>query len=241
MIITIDGPAGTGKSSVAGRLAQRLGLEFLDTGAMYRAAALLALEQGLDAADGPAVAAAVRQASLRFAWGSRRPALLLGDRDVSDRIRDLDVSALVSTVASCPDVRRVMVAEQRRIASEHPRLVTEGRDQGSVVFPDAELRFFLDASAEVRAERRLRQLAQQGKAVEESLVREDIAHRDKLDASRAEGPLVRPVGAIEIDTTALALDEVVDRLEKIVRQRLPEEDLRPLARRREAAMGGFAG
>jgi len=241
IVITIDGPAGTGKSSVAGKLAQRLGLEFLDTGAMYRAAALLALEQRLLPEDGAAIADAVRRASLRFAWGSRRPALLLGDRDVSDRIRDLDVSALVSRVATCPEVRSVMVAEQRRIAAEHPRLVTEGRDQGSVVFPDAAVRFFLDADEKVRADRRLRQLNQQGKSVDESVVRRDISQRDRLDSSRAEGPLVRPEGAIEVDTSQLALDQVVDRLEELVRQRLPEENLRPLGVRREAAVGGFAG
>lgn len=241
VIITIDGPAGTGKSSVAGRLAQRLGLEFLDTGAMYRAASLLALEQGIRPDDGPAIADAVKRASMHFVWGMRRPALLLGDRDISDRIRDLEVSAVVSIVAGCPEVRTVMVAEQRRIAAEHPRLVTEGRDQGSVVFPDAAIRFFLDASPEVRAARRLRQLEEQGKSVDEGAVRDDITRRDRLDASRAEGPLVRPDGAIEVDTTELALDEVVDRLEEIARERLPGEDLRPLDLRREAAVGGFAG
>jgi cytidylate kinase len=222
-------------------LAQRLGLEFLDTGAMYRAAALLALEEKLAPDDGAAIAEAVSRAGLRFAWGSRRPALLLGGRDVSDRIRDLDVSSLVSTVASCPQVRTVMVAEQRCIAEDHPRLVTEGRDQGSVVFPDAAVRFFLDADEAVRTDRRLRQLAQQGKSVDASAVRQDISQRDRLDSSRAEGPLVRPQGAIEVDTSDLALDQVVDRLEEIVRQRLPEEDLRPLEVRREATVGGFAG
>ncbi|HMN96384.1 MAG TPA: (d)CMP kinase [Phycisphaerales bacterium] len=226
VIITIDGPAGTGKSSVAGKLAARLGLEFLDTGAMYRAASLLAIERGLRPDDGPAIAAAVGREGVRFLWGTRRPAVLLGGRDVSDRIRELDVSAIVSIVAGCTEVRQVMVGEQRRIAEEHPRLVTEGRDQGSVVFPDAPIRFFLDADPEVRAARRTRQLEEQGKRVAAEAIRADIATRDRLDASRAEGPLVRPVGAIELDTTDLSLDAVVDALEAIVRDRLPDAGLR---------------
>ncbi|MFO0875634.1 MAG: (d)CMP kinase [Phycisphaerales bacterium] len=235
VVITIDGPAGTGKSSVAGRLAQRLGLEFLDTGAMYRAAALLAIERGIAPSDGAAIAAAVIAARLRFVWGLPRPALVIEgtgalagvDRDISERIRDLDVSAVVSVVASCAEVRAVMVAEQRRIAAEHPRLVTEGRDQGSVVFPDAAVRFFLDADPTVRAARRLAQIEATGKRVEAEAVIDDIARRDRLDASRAEGPLVRPVGAIEVDTTALSLEEVVERLESIVRERLPAGALGP--------------
>lgn len=230
VVITIDGPAGTGKSSVAGKLAQRLGLEFLDTGAMYRTAALLSIERGIAPDDGRSVAAAVRSARLRFAWGPARPALLIEgpggvDRDLSERIRELDVSAVVSIVASRSEVRAVMVAEQRRIAAEHPRLVTEGRDQGSVVFPDAAVRFFLDADPAVRAARRLAQLESQGKRVDAQAVIGDIAQRDRLDASRAEGPLVRPTGALVIDTTRLTLDEVVDRLEAIVRDLLPADVL----------------
>lgn len=243
VIITIDGPAGTGKSSVAGKLAARLGLEFLDTGAMYRAASLLALELGLRPDDGPAIAEAVQREGVRFAWGMRRPALLLGDRDVSDRIRDLEVSRIVSIVAGCPEVRRVMVEEQRRIAMAHPRLVTEGRDQGSVVFPDAPIRFFLDADHTVRAGRRLRQLEEQGTHVAVDAVSKDIADRDRLDASRVEGPLVRPIGAIEVDTTHLSLDEVVDHLEEMVRERLPKAGLRPLVgtRAMQEVLAGVAG
>lgn len=243
VIVTIDGPAGTGKSSVAGKLAQRLELEFLDTGAMYRAAALLSIERAVSPDDGRGVAAAVRAARLRFAWGSARPSLVIAgpggvDRDISERIRELDVSAVVSIVAGCPEVRAVMVAEQRRIAAEHPRLVTEGRDQGSVVFPDAAVRFFLDADPSVRAARRLAQLESAGKAVDAEAVVDDISRRDRLDASRAEGPLVRPAGAIEVDTTRLTLDEVVDRLETIVRDVLPAEALAWASLRRDAGPGG---
>jgi len=226
VIITIDGPAGTGKSTVAAELAQRLGVEFLDTGAMYRAAALLALEKGIDPADGPVVAAAVRAAGIRFDFTTARPTIRLGGEDVSRRIRDLDVSEVVSAVAGCSEVRTEMVREQRLIAAAHPRLVTEGRDQGSVVFPDADVRFFLDADSEVRAERRLAQLRHAGKSVDVGVVRADIERRDRLDMSRSDGPLIRPVGAVEVDTTELTLDETIERLESIVRDRLPSTRLR---------------
>ncbi len=228
IVITIDGPAGTGKSSVAAELARRLELEFLDTGAMYRAAALLSIEEGIRPEDGLCLAEAVRRAGLRFEWGTERPRLLLADRDVSERIREMDVSAVVSIVASCAILRQVMVEEQRRIAFEHSRLVTEGRDQGSVVFPDAFMRFFLDADPEVRAARRKAQLDSQGRAIDELLIRADITRRDTLDSSRSEGPLRRPDGAIVIDTTALSMVEVVDRMESMVKQRMDDSGHMPV-------------
>jgi cytidylate kinase len=222
VIITIDGPAGTGKSTVAHRLACRLGLDFLDTGAMYRAAALVAVEQELDPAEGPAVAEAVRAAGMRFDWTSDPPRIHLGDRDVSDRIRDMDVSAVVSTIAAQRALRDVLVAEQRRIASEHPRLVSEGRDQGSVVFPDASIRFFLKADVAVRAKRRVAQLAAAGKQVDEQEVIEDIRRRDRTDSTRQDGPLHEPEGAVVVDASDRTADEVVDLLERTVRRELPE-------------------
>jgi len=171
VIITIDGPAGTGKSSVAHRLAERLGLEFLDTGAMYRGAAMIALDNGIAPDDGPALAAAVCRAGMQFVWTTDPPRLHLAGRNVSRRIRDLDVSEIVSIVAAQPPVREVLVEQQRAIAAAHPRLVTEGRDQGSVVFPQAPVKFYLDAPAEVRAERRIRQLVKAGKSVDEEQAR----------------------------------------------------------------------
>ncbi|UCD75430.1 MAG: (d)CMP kinase [Phycisphaerales bacterium] len=222
LIITIDGPAGTGKSTVAHGLAERLGLEYLDTGAMYRAAAVIALDQNLDPADGEALAEAVAGAEMRFHWAENPPPLMLGERDISDRIRDMDVSAIVSIVAAQPAVRRVLVQEQRRIASGHPRLVTEGRDQGSVVFPDAPLRFYLDADVSVRAERRMKQLAEAGKPVDRAHVMRDIRKRDRIDSTREDGPLTRPDGAIDIDTNHRTAEEVVDLMESIVRENLPD-------------------
>jgi cytidylate kinase len=229
VIITIDGPAGTGKSTVADVLATRLGLEFLDTGAMYRAAALVAIEEGIKPDDGPTLAAAVERAELRFDWTTQPPHLRLRDRDVSRRIRDLDVSRIVSIVAGQPEIRGILVARQRWIADRHPRLVSEGRDQGSVVFPDASARFYLHADAAVRAGRRVKQLRAAGKDADEGAIRADIERRDRLDRSRDVGPLVKPEGAIEVDTSTRTLLQVVDELESIVRRTIPRGRFAPRA------------
>jgi cytidylate kinase len=226
VIITIDGPAGTGKSTVAHLLATRLGLEFLDTGAMYRAAALIAIERNIEPSDGPALAEAVNEAEMHFDWTANPPRLLLHDRDVSRRLRDMDVSDVVSIVAAQPELRRVLVEQQRRTADRHPRLVSEGRDQGSVVFPDAALRFYLDADVKVRAQRRLVQLVQAGKPIDEGRVFRDIIERDRLDASRRDGPLMRPEGAVDIDTGDRTLGQVVDTLESIARETLPHAEFK---------------
>ncbi len=224
VIITIDGPAGTGKSSVAHRLASRLGLDFLDTGAMYRAAALIAIEMGFEPEQGEALAEAVSEAGLRFDWQADPPRLMLGDRDISARIRDLDVSSIVSIVAAQTPVRKILVERQRQIATAHPRLVTEGRDQGSVVFPDAAVRFFLDASIEIRAQRRIRQLASAGQTIDEHEIRSDIESRDRRDSNREVAPLIKPEGAIVIDSSNKSLSEVVKEMEGIVRDRLPDAE-----------------
>ena len=224
VIITIDGPAGTGKSSVAHRLASQLGLDFLDTGAMYRAAALIAIETGIDPDQGQALAEAVREGGLHFDWQADPPRLMLQDRDASERIRDLDVSSIVSIVAAQTPVRNVLVERQRQIAGEHPRLVTEGRDQGSVVFPEAAVRFFLDASIEIRAQRRIRQLASAGQTIDEHEIRSDIESRDRLDSSREVAPLIKPEGAIVIDSSNKSLSEVVEEMERIVREQLPDAE-----------------
>lgn len=217
-IVTIDGPAGTGKSTVAHRLACRLGLEFLDTGAMYRAAALCALDRGIDPADAARVAALVRGLAMRFDWQADPPELLVDGVAVGDRIRSQAVTRAVSLVASHPDVRAAMVRLQRAIAAGHPRLVTEGRDQGSVVFPDAHVRIYLDAQPEVRARRRVEQLRLKGIETTEPEVLAQILERDRLDRARRDGPLVCPRGAFVVDTSSIGADEVIDRLEEIVRR-----------------------
>ena len=226
VIITIDGPAGTGKSTVAHLLAQRMGLEFLDTGAMYRVAALVAIELGIDPGDGTALAAALGADGPGFDWAADPPTALLGARDVSRRIREQDVSDLVSIVAAQPQLREVLVRQQRRIAAEHRRLVSEGRDQGSVVFPDAGLRVYLDAAVEVRAERRLSQLIAAGMPADRDRIVSEIRERDRRDSSRRDGPLVRPPGAVIVDTSHLTLEQVVDELERICREHFPAASLK---------------
>ncbi len=227
VIITIDGPAGTGKSTVAHQLAKRLGLEFLDTGAMYRAAALVALDAQIDPADGAALASALEEIDLHFDWTTDPPQLLLDDRDIRGRIRDLDVSEIVSVVASQPQLRQVLVGHQRRIAEAHPRLVSEGRDQGSVVFPNADLRFFLNADIAIRIERRALQLIHAGKRVSRDRIERDIVERDRLDESRDDGPLIQPEGAVVVDTGSRTVDQVVTKLALIAHQQLQDAGLDP--------------
>ncbi|MEO0475707.1 MAG: (d)CMP kinase, partial [Planctomycetota bacterium] len=155
LIVTIDGPAGSGKSTLARQLAARLGLDFLDTGAMYRGVAAKAIERGIDIPNEPYyVTELARNCPLRFDWATDPPRLYARGADVTDRLRDRDVTDAVSDVAAIGGVRQVLVHEQRCIGEEHPRLVTEGRDQGSIVFPEAEVKFYLDASPAVRATRR---------------------------------------------------------------------------------------
>ena len=219
-VITIDGAAGTGKSSVAQELASRLGTDCLDTGAMYRAVAVLAIDFAIDPSDGVTLATAIREKGIRFDWKQSPPAVHLGGEDMSQRIRDLDVSGVVSIVSQQPEVREVLVEQQRSICKLHPLLVTEGRDQGSVVFPDALVRFFLEAEVEERTRRRVKQLRKAGNPVEDEIIQQDIESRDKLDSSRADGPLTCPKGAIIINTSALSKDEVVDAMESEVTSRL---------------------
>lgn len=220
IIVTIDGPAGTGKSSVARLLARRLGLDFLDTGAMYRAAALVALERGLDVNRPDEIVRAVVDADLRFDWSTDPPDILAFGRSVSDRIRRGDVTAVVSPIAAIPALRQHLVRKQRLIAAEHPRLVTEGRDQGSVVFPTAPVKFYLDADPHVRASRRAEQLREAGLNADADALLSEITERDRSDRSRSEGPLIRPADAIVVDTTHLSLEGVVSTLERLVLERM---------------------
>jgi CMP/dCMP kinase len=221
-VVTIDGPAGTGKSATAHRLAERLGMDYLDTGAMYRAAVVIALDAGLAMDDGEGIAAAVARVGIHFDFSRQPPGVLAGELDVTRRIRGAEVSSLVSPVSALPALRRVLVTEQRQLAREHPGLVTEGRDQGSVVFPDAQVKVYLDAEPAVRAARRAKQLREAGRiGVIEEQILADIQQRDQRDSTRADSPLRCPEGAYRLDTSSLSLEAVVDELERIVRRSLP--------------------
>lgn len=225
VIIAIDGPAGTGKSSVAREVASALGLEFLDTGAMYRAAAALALDRSIRLDQGEAIADVVRQADLRFDWTADPPTLHVFGEPMVDRLRDPDVSGAVSPVSQLPEVRAVLVEKQRRIGEVHPRLVSEGRDQGSVVFFDADVKFYLDASVTIRAERRVEQLRAMGRRADFEEVEHEIRDRDERDTTRRIGPLVCPKDAVVVMTDELSQAEVVERLCEIVRDRVPASRL----------------
>ncbi len=220
VIITIDGPAGTGKSSVARDLAQRLGLDFLDTGAMYRAATALAIDLGLDLNEEDTLAETVRSADMRFDWTTDPPTLYAFGRPIMHRLRQPDVSSRVSPVSSLAGVRRVLVERQRRIGEVHQRLVSEGRDQGSVVFYDADVKIYLDASPRVRAARRAEQLMKMGQSVDLDAIERDIADRDRRDSTRAVGPLVCPDDAVRVDTSSMDQPTVVESLVGIVASRV---------------------
>ncbi len=214
MIITIDGPAGAGKSTVARALAGRLGFRYLDTGAMYRAVALAGLRRGVDWNRPEQLAKLAAELSIELA-GDR---IVLDGEDVTETVRSLEVTAVTRHAADNPQVRRLL-AELQRSAAVGENLVTEGRDQGSLVFPDAECKIFLTASARERAKRRLADLTAQGEPKPLEEVLRDLDRRDRQDASRPVGPLVRPADAIEVDTDGLTVEQTVDRLETVVRRR----------------------
>jgi len=212
MIVTIDGPAGAGKSTVARLLAQRMGFQFLDTGAMYRAVACGALRAGVDLHDADQL---VRLAeTLRVELLTNR--VTIDGADVTEEIRSAAVTAAVHFAADQPAVREKLVDLQRRLAS-NADVVSEGRDQGTVAFPDAECKLYLSASPRERARRRQREMEDRGEPVALDELVQQLAERDQRDASRRVGRMRKAVDAIEVDTDGLSPDEVVDRLEEIVR------------------------
>jgi cytidylate kinase len=216
MIITIDGPAASGKGTVAKGIANRLGFAYLDTGAMYRAVALATLRSGLSCDDAAAVTALLP--SIHIEMPPER--VLLNGEDVTATIRTPEVSQGASKVAAIPAVRAFLIPQQRRIADDRD-IVCEGRDQGTVVFPDAPVKFYITADVRVRAERRYRELIARGTAT--TLDREiaELVERDRRDSERADGPLRTPDDAIIVDTSRLTPDEVLDRLEREIRKWLP--------------------
>lgn len=214
MVVTIDGPAGAGKSSAARELARRLGFRFLDTGSMYRAVTLAAMERGIDLADSDALVQVAEEVEI---WLDEDRVLLDG-RDVTRAIRTLEITSATKFAADCPRVRARLVDQQRRVA-EGVDVVTEGRDQSTVVFPDAECKIFLTASEEVRAERRFLDLVNRGEHVTREEVLDKQRVRDNGDCTRAVGKLYKADDAIEFSTDGLSREEVVDRLMEIVVER----------------------
>ncbi|HEV2617223.1 MAG TPA: (d)CMP kinase [Candidatus Acidoferrales bacterium] len=217
LVIAIDGPVGSGKSTAARRVADLLGYTYIDTGAMYRAVALKALRRkiSLDATDELVKLAGVTRIDLRAQDGTQR--VLLDSEDVTASIRTPEVSQTASKIAIIEGVRRVLVAEQRR-AGALGGVVMEGRDIGSVVFPDAGLKIFLTASDETRAHRRWREHQQKGDAIDLAKTLEEIRERDRRDARREHSPLVRAEGAVLVDSTAMEAEEVARLIAMLARE-----------------------
>ncbi len=217
MIVTIDGPAGAGKSSVTRLLARRLEFEFLDTGAMYRAVTWCALDQGIDLDDQTALRSLAEEIDIQF----EDDQVLVNGTNVTTNIRTPEVTRNVVAIADAPAVREHLVQIQRRIAKQG-NFVCEGRDQGTVAFPDAFCKIYLTASAHSRAQRRAEQMEATGEFVDfDQIVREQET-RDSQDLARPVGRLMKAEDAVEVNTDQQSLDQVVDRLEKIVKARMEE-------------------
>lgn len=210
-VIAIDGPAGSGKSTVARALAARLGLEYLDTGAMYRSVTFAALRQGLDPAEADAVARLAERVELSVGPDG----VIVDGVDATTEIRGPEVSRAVSVVAANPAVRTEMVRRQREWVAERGGGVLEGRDIGTVVFPDAELKVYLTADPEVRAQRRSKEVAD----LDYETVAADLARRDALDSGRETSPLTEAPDAFVLDTTGLTVEEILDVLEQELAKR----------------------
>ncbi|MEK6798994.1 MAG: (d)CMP kinase [Planctomycetota bacterium] len=219
MIVTIDGPAGSGKSTAARKLAARLEVPYLDTGAMYRALAYAGWQRGIDFSDEQAVVELAKSVQIELDCGPTFARVRVDGHDVSEAIRTMAVSAVTSKVAGNPAVRRILVQEQRRIGCSLGSFVTEGRDQGSVVFPDADVKFVLDAGVDQRAERRFHEMTVDGENVTLEEVRRNIVTRDGVDAKQWE-PLLRSGAAVVIDTTRRTIAEVVELLAGHVEKRI---------------------
>lgn len=213
IVITIDGPAGAGKSTVAAALAGRLGYTLIDTGALYRGLAWAAHEAGVSIEDGPALRQLLDRTEVRLEGGR----VLVDGRDVTAEIRTPVVSQVTSRLTMLAPVRDKMTPIQRRLAAPGGA-VLEGRDTGSVVWPEAEVKFYLDADLDTRARRRRAELVARGLGADLDTVRADIAHRDRQDTERALAPLVKPEGAVVVDTTGQGIAEVVDTLLRVVEQ-----------------------
>lgn len=222
MIIAIDGPAGSGKSTVAKQVARDLGFHYLDTGAMYRCVAWLALQRGVDLADAEDLAAIARNDRIEFAHEEGNPIAVgfsIAGADCTSDIRTAEVDRSVSAVAAVPEVRAALVEQQRAIAADDD-IAMEGRDIGTVVFPDAEVKVFLTASAEERARRRAAQNVERGRGeTDPAVILADIIARDEADSTRDVAPLKAADDAVELDTTGMSIDEVCAAIADLARSK----------------------
>jgi len=213
MIIAMDGPAGSGKTTVAKLLADKLKFSYLDTGATYRALTFAALEKGISVEDEAILADLAGK--IRISFKGRK--IFLDKRDVSAEIRTPQIDKSISPIVKHPQVRAIMVAMQQKIAHTGD-FVAEGRDVTTVVFPDADYKFYIDADFNLRAQRRFREFQQKGIAITFEQVKEDLASRDKADFTRTVGPLKKSADAIFLDTTAMTIEQVVEKLVEYIKK-----------------------
>lgn len=223
LVVAIDGPAGAGKSTISRKVAARLGSVYIDTGAMYRAVALSALRSNTPLDDTAALESLATSVRIAFGGADSRTVLLNGE-DVTEAIRTPQASEAASKVSSVPGVRRAMVLEQRRIAASSP-VVMEGRDIGTVVFPDAQVKVYLDADPRVRAVRRAAELEAKGQPADVDEIAKAIAERDHRDATREDSPMKPAADAVRLDTSGLNIDQVEQAILDIVAARTGKESL----------------
>jgi len=223
LIITIDGPAASGKSTVARLLAERLGASFLDTGAMYRAVTLAAMQAGADMSNEEELLDALETSEFRFVVKEGKTEVCIDGVDVTEQIRGSEVTASARHIASSAKLREKLVAMQRQFAAGEDKIVTEGRDQGTVAFPDADVKFYLTAETVERARRRQNELRAKGENKRLEQIQRAIEERDKSDESRAVGPLKPAGNAIVVDSTDLSIEEVVEKVLGFVKEKCPKK------------------
>ncbi len=226
MIITIDGPAASGKSTTARAVATRLGLEYLDTGALYRALTLAAIRAGQPAEEGEQLTAFLATVKIRYRYQKGVIGIFLDEEEITEDIRKAEVTDQVSAYSALPSLRKHMVDYQRRFA--HGRnLITEGRDMGSVVFPEADLKIFLEADPMERARRREQDFVEQGRDVDLDTVAAELSTRDTLDSGREHSPLIKPAGAVLLDNSQLSIEEQVAEVVRLAESRWPDYRIDP--------------
>ena len=224
LVITIDGPAASGKSTAARLLAERLGASFLDTGAMYRAVTLAAIQAGIDMSSEEKLLRVLNDAEFQFSSKAGKMAVCIDGVDVTEQIRGPEVTANARHIASSAKLRERLVIMQRQFAAGEDKIVTEGRDQGTVAFPDADIKFYLTAETTERARRRQAELRAKGGRESLEQIQCTIEERDKTDESRAVGPLKPASEAIVVDSTDLSIEEVVERLLCCVKEKCLRKD-----------------
>ncbi|NOX38589.1 MAG: (d)CMP kinase [Calditrichaeota bacterium] len=221
--IAIDGPAASGKSTTARELARRLGYLYIDSGAMYRAVTLKALKEGIPTTDAQKVAQLAETCHIEFRPNDHQTIVLLDGEDVSEQIRSPEVNIHINPVAANPRVREILVKKQQEMG-RRGGVVMDGRDIGTVVFPDAELKIYMEATAEERARRRLKELREKGVDIDYDTVYQEILTRDRSDLTRKHGPLRKAPDAIVLDTTHMSIAEQVDKIYQLALQKIRELD-----------------